>query len=74
MKRYDFITETFSVIFTVIQSNEVFQLISLILTCIATTISILYTIIIWYKKANSDGKITKEELNELKEELKRKEK
>ena len=72
MKRYDFLTETFGVIFTAIQSNEIFQLISLILTCLATALSIFYTFYIWYKKAKADGKITKEEVEELKEELKKK--
>lgn len=72
MKRFDFLTETFGVILTIIQSNELFQLISLILTCLATVISIAYTFYIWYKKAKEDGKITKEEIEELKEKIKRK--
>lgn len=74
MKRYDFLTETFGVIFTAIQTNELFQLISLILTCLATAVSLCYTIILWYKKAKEDGKITKEEIEELKDKIKRKEK
>ena len=72
MKRFDFLSETFGVILTVIQTNELFQLISIILTCLATAISIIYTFYIWYKKAKSDGKITKEEIEELKEKIKRK--
>ena len=72
MKRFDFLTETFGVILTIIQSNELFQLISLILTCLATVISIAYTFYIWYKKAKEDGKITKEEIEEIKEKIKRK--
>lgn len=64
MKRYDYLTEIFSVVFTAIQTNSIFQLISLILTCIATSISIIYTLFNWYKKAKQDGKITHEELKE----------
>lgn len=74
MKRYDFFTEVFGVIFTAIQTNELFQFISLILTCLATALSIFYTFYIWFKKAKADGKITKKEIEELKDELKRKEK
>ena len=74
MKKYDFLTETFGVVFTAIQTNELFQLISLILTCLATAISLIYTIVLWYKKAKADGKITKEEIEELEEKIKRKEK
>ena len=72
MKRYDFLTEICSGFFTIIQTNELFQLISLILTCVASAISIIYTFILWYKKAKEDGKITKEEIEELKEKIKKK--
>lgn len=70
MKRYDFLTEIFGVIFTAIQTNEFFQLISLILTCLATAISIAFTIFLWYKKAKLDGKITADEVKELTDEIK----
>ena len=72
MKRYDFLTETFGVFLTAIQTNEIFQLISLILTCLATALSIFYTFYIWYKKAKADGKITHDEIEELKEKIKKK--
>lgn len=72
MKRYDFLTDTFGIVFTAIQTNELFQLVSLILTCLATAVSIGYTFYIWYKKAKADGKITKEEIEDLEEKIKRK--
>ena len=71
MKRLDYFAEGIGVIFTAVQTQEFFQLISLILTCISITFSIAFTIYNWYKKAKLDGKITKEEVNELTEEIKK---
>lgn len=53
------------VICTAIQPDELLQIISLILTIIATLFSIAFTIYNWWKKASKDGKIDKEEINEL---------
>ena len=53
-----------SIIFSSLQTEEVRSIISWILTIIATTITILYTIYRWYKKAKEDGKIDKEEIEE----------
>ena len=50
---------------TVVQTNEIFQIISLILTCIATLLTILYNLYKWYKKATQDGKIDENEIDEL---------
>ena len=52
-------------VMTVVQTNQVFQLVSLILTCIATAVAIGFTIYKWYKAAKADGKIDKEEVEEL---------
>lgn len=52
-------------IMTVVQTNQVFQLVSLILTCIATAVALGFTIYKWYKAAKADGKIDKEEVDEL---------
>lgn len=66
------------VIFTAIQTNEVFQIVSLILTCIATLLSICITLYNIYKKAKegkfevSDLEKAKEEIEKLKEQLKEK--
>lgn len=59
----------FGVIGTAIQTESIFRIISLILTIIATLLSILISCYTWYKKAKSDGKITPEELEELKKKL-----
>ena len=52
-------------VMTVVQTNQVFQLVSLILTCIATAVALGFTIYKWYKAAKADGKIDKEEVDEL---------
>lgn len=54
---------------TALQTEAVFRIISLILTIIATLLSIAITCWTWYKKAKKDGKITPEELEELKNKL-----
>lgn len=54
-----------SAVFTAIQTQEVFQIISLILTCVATLVTIAYTIYRWYKNATKDGKIDDKEIGEL---------
>ena len=54
-------------ILTVAQTNEIFQLVELILS-IATTLFILgINIYAWYKKAKKDGKIDEKEIEELKD-------
>ena len=64
MKNADLIAESGAVILTASQTQNVFQIISLILTIIATLFSIISRIVIWYRKAKADGKITKDELKE----------
>lgn len=51
-------------IFTAIQTQEVFQIISLVLTCLATTVTIAYSIWKWYKNTSKDGKLDEKELKE----------
>ena len=50
---------------TAIQPNEVLQTISLIITIIGGLITIVFAVITWYKNATKDGKIDKEEVEEL---------
>lgn len=59
----------FGSIFTALQTNEVFQYISLALTIVSTLVAIAFTIYKWYKKATEDGKITSEELEDLNKEV-----
>lgn len=64
----------FETILTITQTNEVFKLIQIILTCVTAFVGLCYTIYKWYKKAKKDGKITKDEYEKLFEELTKKEK
>lgn len=52
-------------VFTVVQTQEIFQIISLVLTCIATLVAIGFTIYKWYKVAKADGKVDAKEVEEL---------
>lgn len=53
------------VIGTALQTNELLQTISLIITIIGAVISmIVLPLINWYNKAKQDNKITHEEINE----------
>ena len=45
-------------VFTAVQTSEVFQIVSLIITCLAGLFTIVYTIWKWYRRAKADGKIT----------------
>lgn len=56
---------TFTTILAVVQTNEIFQIIEMVLAIVSFCVSILYTIWKWYNKAKKDGKITKDEVDEL---------
>ena len=60
----DWIGCGFATILTAIQTQQVFQIISLVLTCLATAITIAYTVWKWYKNAMKDGKIDEKEIKE----------
>lgn len=65
-----FIGTGVSTVLTVSQSNETFQNVQIVLSCICFIVTIAYTVWKWYKSAtskNSPGgeKITKEEVNKL---------
>lgn len=49
---------------TGIQTNELLQTISLILTIIGTVITIVMALLNWWNRSKKDGKITKEEIQE----------
>lgn len=55
-------------IFTALQTDQFFQMISLILTCIATALSIAISIYNIYKKAR-EKKFEAQDLEKLKEEI-----
>lgn len=63
----NYLSDVFAIIMTATQSNEVFQIISLVLTIVATAFSIVLTgikFVAWLKEALKDGQITKEEIDE----------
>ena len=53
-----------SAVGTGLQTNELLQTISLVLTIVGTCITIAMAIINWWKKAKEDGKITKDEIKD----------
>ena len=53
-----------SAVGTGIQTNEILQTISIVLTIIGTLITITMAVVNWWKNAKKDGKITKEEIQE----------
>lgn len=73
MKSKDLISWTGSVVGTIctaVQTEQIFQWISLGLTILSTLVAIAYTIWRWWKKASADGKITEDEVGELLDDLK----
>lgn len=75
MKSKEFVSygsNIIAMIFTAVQPDEILQYVSLGLTIIATLFSIGFTIYNWWNKASADGKITKEEVEELKNDLQNK--
>ena len=69
-----YVSSSFTALLALIQTNEVFQIVEIILACISFLVSIAYTIYKWRLKAKdkeSDGgeKITKKEVNDLIQDL-----
>lgn len=52
-------------ILTVAQTKEIFQIVSLVLSILISIVILIGKIVDWYHKAKADGKITKEEIEEL---------
>lgn len=63
--RYDIAGEGVAVVCTALQTNQVYQTISLILTVIGILVSLAYSIWKWFKEAKSDGKITADEIKDI---------
>lgn len=58
---------------TVSQTNEVFQTIQIIISALAGVVALAYTIWRWYRNAKKDGKITEDEVDDLFEQITKKE-
>lgn len=64
----------FTAILAAVQTNQVLQIIEVILACISFLLSIAYTIWKWYKKAKSEDSdggsdVTYKEVKELQDEI-----
>ena len=64
-----FLGSATSWICTIVQTNEIFQCVMLVLSILSTLFTLAYTIYKWYNKAKEDGKITKEEIKELADDI-----
>lgn len=70
MKRYDYLAEVISFGSALAQTQQVLQVIQLIISLVATAFSFYVTFKVWKEKALKDGKIDKEEIDELHGEFK----
>lgn len=50
---------------TVAQTNEVFQMVQIIITSVSALVVLAFNVWKWYKKAKADKKITDDEIDEL---------
>jgi len=50
---------------TALQTKEIFQIISLVLSIIISCLIIIGKVVEWYKQSKSDGKVTKDEIKNL---------
>lgn len=64
-KPINYIASAVACITTSLQSNEIFSYVSLSLTILSIVVSLTFTIYRWYKVATDDGKINKEEIDDL---------
>jgi len=55
----------FTYLFATIQTNQIFQIIEFAFSILTSIVIITLKVISWYKKAKKDGKIDKDEVDEL---------
>lgn len=48
-----------------VQQNEILQIIEFVLSAVLTLVILVYRVWHWYQEAKKDGKIDKEEIDEL---------
>ncbi|MBO7731120.1 MAG: hypothetical protein J6S67_01155 [Methanobrevibacter sp.] len=73
MKHNDFLSwigTVFGTICTALQTEQVLQYVSLALTILSTGVAIAFTVWKWWKNASADGKITKDEVDNLIDDVK----
>ena len=69
MKRYDYLCESVAFASTLMQTQQVLQIIQFLITIIATLFSLYISFRHWKDKALKDGKIEHDELEEIKGEI-----
>ena len=62
--RYDYIFDGFALFLGATQPEEILRYIQLALGVLATLLSIIFSIVNWYKKSKADGKIDSNEIKE----------
>lgn len=68
--RIDYMLDALAIALGLSQGQELLSYIQLGLGILATIVSIAFSIWKWWKKASADGKITKDEIKELSDNLK----
>lgn len=68
--RFDYVLDAIAITLGITQGEDLLRYIQLGLGILATILSIAFSIWKWWKKASADGKITKDEIKELSDDLK----
>lgn len=68
--RIDYLFDAVAIALGLSQGEDLLRYIQLGLGILATLLSLAYTFWKWWKKASADGKITKDEIKELSDDLK----
>ena len=59
------VSNAFVYVLAIAETEQLLRIVELCLAILATIISIVFSILAWYKKAMKDGKIDKEEVKEV---------
>ena len=68
--RFDYLLDAVAIALGLSQGQELLSYVQLGLGILATIVSIAFSVWKWWKKASADGKITKDEIKELSDDLK----
>ena len=68
--RFDYLLDAVAISLGLSQGQELLSYVQLGLGILATIVSISFSVWKWWKKASADGKITKDEIKELSDDLK----
>lgn len=62
---FEWVLTAFQGVLTALQTDEILRYVQLVLAVVSAVLTLAFTIFKWYKTAKKDGKITKEEVEEL---------